>query len=155
LPEVPEEDEIETHKSRSMLIAKLAREENLTVRQLLGKLGGGRGHRTFTGTPEQLADDLQDWFENGAADGFNVMPPAYPKDLETFTDHVVPILQKRRLFRAEYEGTTLRRTTGRSVRATGSQQIGRRSQPDVACMDFGDVPPPHLRELGGSKPQGF
>ena len=112
LPEVPEEDEIETHKSRSMLIAKLAREENLTVRQLLGKLGGGRGHRTFTGTPEQLADDLQDWFENGAADGFNVMPPAYPKDLETFTDHVVPILQKRGLFRTRYEGATLRENYG-------------------------------------------
>lgn len=108
LPDVPEEDQIETHKSRSTLITKLARDENLTVRQLLGKLGGGRGHRTFTGTPEQLADDLQEWFESGAADGFNVMPPAYPADFEAFTEHVVPILQKRGLFRTEYEGTTLR-----------------------------------------------
>lgn len=112
LPEVPAEDEIETHKSRSTLIAKLAREEKLTVRQLLGKLGGGRGHRTFTGTPEQLADDLQEWFEGGAADGFNVMPPAYPRDFEVFTEHVVPILQKRGLFRSEYEGATLRENYG-------------------------------------------
>lgn len=112
LPEVPQEDDIETHKSRSVLISKLAHDEKLTVRQLLGKLGGGRGHRTFTGTPEQLADDLQAWYESGAADGFNVMPPAYPKDFEVFTEHVVPILQRRGLFRTEYEGTTLREHYG-------------------------------------------
>ncbi len=112
LPEVPEEDQIETHKSRSALITKLARDENLTVRQLLGKLGGGRGHRTFTGTPEQLADDLQEWFEGAAADGFNIMPPAYPADFETFTREVVPILQQRGLFRTEYEGATLREHYG-------------------------------------------
>ena len=112
LPEVPVEDDIEGHKSRSTLIANLAREENLTVRQLLGKLGGGRGHREFTGTPEQLADDLQRWSESGAADGFNVMPPALPADLETFVEHVVPILRSRGLFREEYEGTTLREHYG-------------------------------------------
>jgi FMN-dependent oxidoreductase (nitrilotriacetate monooxygenase family) len=112
LPEVPQEDDIEGHKSRSTLIANLAHEEQLTVRQLLGKLGGGRGHRTFTGTPEQLADDLQQWFEGGAADGFNVMPAAYPADLETFTTQVVPILQRRGLFRTEYDGSTLREHYG-------------------------------------------
>jgi FMN-dependent oxidoreductase (nitrilotriacetate monooxygenase family) len=108
LPEVPFEDDIEGHKSRSTLISNLANGENLTVRQLLGKLGGGRGHRTFTGTPEQLADDLELWFTNGAADGFNIMPPAYPADLETFIDQVVPILRKRGLFRQRYEERTLR-----------------------------------------------
>jgi FMN-dependent oxidoreductase (nitrilotriacetate monooxygenase family) len=108
LPEVPAEDDIEGHKSRSTLISNLANGENLTVRQLLGKLGGGRGHRTFTGTPEQLADDLELWFTNGAADGFNIMPPAYPADLEAFVDHVVPILRKRGLFRERYEEATLR-----------------------------------------------
>jgi FMN-dependent oxidoreductase (nitrilotriacetate monooxygenase family) len=108
LPEVPFEDDIEGHKSRSTLISNLANGENLTVRQLLGKLGGGRGHRTFTGTPEQLADDLELWFTNGAADGFNIMPPAYPADLETFIDQVVPILRKRGLFRERYKGSTLR-----------------------------------------------
>jgi FMN-dependent oxidoreductase (nitrilotriacetate monooxygenase family) len=108
LPEVPLEDDIEGHKSRSTLIANLAEAERLTVRQLLGKLGGGRGHRSFTGTPEQLADDLELWFRNGAADGFNIMPPAYPADLETFVEQVVPILRRRGLFREEYEQATLR-----------------------------------------------
>jgi FMN-dependent oxidoreductase (nitrilotriacetate monooxygenase family) len=108
LPEVPVEDDIEGHKSRSTLISNLANGANLTVRQLLGKLGGGRGHRTFTGTPEQLADDLELWFNDGAADGFNIMPPAYPADLETFIDQVVPILRKRGLFRQRYEERTLR-----------------------------------------------
>jgi FMN-dependent oxidoreductase (nitrilotriacetate monooxygenase family) len=108
LPEVPVEDDIEGHKSRSTLISNLANGEKLTVRQLLGKLGGGRGHRTFTGTPEQLADDLELWWANSAADGFNIMPPGYPADLETFVDQVVPILRERGLFREGYEGSTLR-----------------------------------------------
>jgi alkanesulfonate monooxygenase SsuD/methylene tetrahydromethanopterin reductase-like flavin-dependent oxidoreductase (luciferase family) len=61
-------------ESRSALLVKLAREEDLTVRQLLGRIASGRGHRTFVGTPEQLADDLELWFRTGAADGFNFMP---------------------------------------------------------------------------------
>ena len=108
LPEVPVEEEIEGHKSRSTLVAELARRENLTVRELIGRLGGGRGHRTFAGTPEQVADDLEAWFRGGAADGFNVMPPALPGDLSTFADHVVPILRQRGLVREDYETTTLR-----------------------------------------------
>jgi N-acetyl-S-(2-succino)cysteine monooxygenase len=108
LPEVPMEDDIEGHKSRTTLITNLARGEELTVRQLLAKLGGGRGHRQFTGTPEQLADDIELWFREGASDGFNVQPPGLPADLETFVDHVVPILRARGLFRHEYEGSTLR-----------------------------------------------
>ncbi|MBO0768029.1 MAG: LLM class flavin-dependent oxidoreductase [Solirubrobacterales bacterium] len=112
LPEVPEEDQIEGHKSRSTLVAELARREHLTVRQLIGRLGGGRGHRTFAGTPEQLADDLELWLENGAADGFNIMAPAIPGDLQTFIDHVLPILRARGLFREDYEGDTLREHYG-------------------------------------------
>ena len=112
LPDVPQEDDIEGHKSRSTLVAKLARSEQLTVRQLIGRLGGGRGHRTFTGTPEQLADDIELWFNSGAADGFNVMAPAIPADLRLFIDHVVPLLVERGLFRSEYEGATLREHYG-------------------------------------------
>jgi N-acetyl-S-(2-succino)cysteine monooxygenase len=108
LPEVPHETEIEGAKSRSTLIENLARGENLTVRQLLAKLGGGRGHRTFTGAPEPLADDLELWFKQGGADGFNLMAPAIPGDLETFIQHVIPILQQRGLFRTDYDGQTLR-----------------------------------------------
>ncbi|NUT37590.1 MAG: LLM class flavin-dependent oxidoreductase [Hamadaea sp.] len=106
--DLPAEDEIEGAKSRYTLIVTLARRERLTVRQLIGRLGGGRGHRTFAGTPEQVADAIEEWFGNGAADGFNIMPPVLPSGLETFVDHVVPILQRRGLFRTEYTGSTLR-----------------------------------------------
>ncbi|MET9023742.1 LLM class flavin-dependent oxidoreductase [Actinopolymorpha sp. NPDC004070] len=106
--DLPEEDEIEGAKSRYTLIVTLARRERLTVRQLIGRLGGGRGHRTFSGTPEQVADALADWHAGGAADGFNVMPAVLPSGLSEFVDHVVPILRRRGLFRTEYTGTTLR-----------------------------------------------
>ncbi|MET0453708.1 MAG: LLM class flavin-dependent oxidoreductase [Mycobacterium sp.] len=102
------EEAIEGAKSRYTLIVELARRERLTVRQLIGRLGGGRGHRTFTGTPEQVADTIENWFDAGAADGFNVMPPVLPSGLETFVDHVVPILRARGLFRTEYTTSTLR-----------------------------------------------
>ena len=105
---LPKEDEVEGAKSRYTLIVELATRENLTVRQLIARLGGGRGHRTFTGTPVQVADTIQHFFENGAADGFNVMPAVIPSGLEAFVDKVVPILQERGLFRTEYEGATLR-----------------------------------------------
>ncbi|MFF2083133.1 LLM class flavin-dependent oxidoreductase [Nocardia sp. NPDC058176] len=108
LPPLPAESEIQGGKSRFTLVKELAESEELTVRQLIGKLGGGRGHRTFAGTPEQVADELQTWFEAGAADGFNIMPPYLPGGLEVFVDRVVPILQERGLFRADYESTTLR-----------------------------------------------
>src|ERR1700728_839017 len=108
LPEVPDEDQIEGFKSRSSLVANLARGEQLTVRQLLAKLGWGRGPRSLAGTPEQLADTIEQWFREGAADGFNIMPPALPGDLQTLVDQVIPELRRRGLFRYEYEGTTLR-----------------------------------------------
>ncbi|MFF2345639.1 LLM class flavin-dependent oxidoreductase [Pseudarthrobacter sp. NPDC058119] len=109
---LPSEDEIEGAKSRYTLIVQLARRERLTVRQLIGRLGGGRGHRTFTGTPVQVADAIQEWFDGGAADGFNIMPPVLPSGLEAFVDQVVPILQERGLFRTEYAGKTLREHYG-------------------------------------------
>ncbi|GAB2639051.1 LLM class flavin-dependent oxidoreductase [Nocardia goodfellowii] len=108
LPPLPSVTEIEGGKSRFLLVKELAETENLTVRQLIGKLGGGRGHRSFAGTPAQIADELQAWFEGGAADGFNIMPPFLPGGLEDFVDKVVPILQERGLFRADYESDTLR-----------------------------------------------
>jgi hypothetical protein len=64
------------------------------------------------GTPEQIADEIQEWFTGGAADGFNVMPPLLPSGLADFVDHVVPELQIRGLFRTEYEGRTLRENYG-------------------------------------------
>ncbi|WP_336082234.1 LLM class flavin-dependent oxidoreductase [Nocardia sp. SSK8] len=108
LPPLPAESEIEGGKSRFTLVKELAETEELTVRQLIGKLGGGRGHRTFAGTPEQVADELRRWFDAGAADGFNIMPPYLPGGLADFVDRVVPILQERGLFRTDYASTTLR-----------------------------------------------
>lgn len=108
LPELPEEQDINGNKSRFTLVAELARREQLTIRQLIARLGGGRGHRVFAGTPEQIADQLEQWFTEGAADGFNIMPPYLPGGLDDFVDQVVPLLQDRGLFRTEYSGRTLR-----------------------------------------------
>jgi FMN-dependent oxidoreductase (nitrilotriacetate monooxygenase family) len=109
---LPTEDEIEGAKSRYTLIVELARRERLTVRQLIGRLGGGRGHRTFAGTAVQVADTIEHWYDSGAADGFNIMPAVLPSGLERFVDEVVPILQERGLFRTAYTGRTLREHYG-------------------------------------------
>jgi FMN-dependent oxidoreductase (nitrilotriacetate monooxygenase family) len=100
--------DVQGSQSRSQLVVAMARRDGLTVRRLLAQLGGGRGHRTFVGAPEQIADTMQHWFQSGAADGFNVMPPLLPSSLETFADQVIPELRRRGLFRNGYEGTTLR-----------------------------------------------
>ncbi|RRQ29434.1 LLM class flavin-dependent oxidoreductase [Rhodococcus sp. Eu-32] len=93
----------------------LARRENLTVRQLLRRLGGGAGHRIVVGTPEQIADSILEWVDVGIADGFNLMPDVLPSGFDDFADHVVPELQRRRRFRTEYTGSTLRENLGLSV----------------------------------------
>ncbi|MGV0780517.1 LLM class flavin-dependent oxidoreductase [Mycolicibacterium sp. XJ766] len=108
LPALPPIEQIQGNKSRYQLVKDLAGSESLTVRQLIAKLGGGRGHRTFAGTAEQVADNLELWFTEGAADGFNIMPPYLPGGLEDFVEQVVPILQRRGLFRTDYTATTLR-----------------------------------------------
>ncbi|MFF5008117.1 LLM class flavin-dependent oxidoreductase [Streptomyces phaeochromogenes] len=100
--DLPPESVIEGAKSRYTLVVELARRERLTVRQLIGRLGGGRGHLTFAGTPEQVADAIEQWFTHGAADGFNIMPAVLPSGLDAFVDHVVPLLRARGLLREEY-----------------------------------------------------
>jgi FMN-dependent oxidoreductase (nitrilotriacetate monooxygenase family) len=99
-------------QSRFELVTGLAKRENLTIRQLIERLAGGRGHRVFAGTPVQVADQIEHWFTGGAADGFNIMPPTLPGGLDEFVDLVVPELQRRGLFRTEYSGTTLREHYG-------------------------------------------
>jgi FMN-dependent oxidoreductase (nitrilotriacetate monooxygenase family) len=106
---------LEGSQSRADLIIELAVRENLTVREILSRLGGGRGHFTFVGTPEQVVDTILEWFEGGAADGFNIMAPALPSGLETFIEQVLPILRSKGLFREEYTGTTLREHYGLAV----------------------------------------
>jgi FMN-dependent oxidoreductase (nitrilotriacetate monooxygenase family) len=115
-------DDIQGNRSRYELTLDMARKEQLTVRQLLNRLGGGRGHRTFAGTPEQVADSIEQWFRNDAADGFNIMPAVLPSGLEAFVDHVVPVLQERGLFRREYAGSTLREHYGLPV--PGGSELG-------------------------------
>lgn len=82
--------------------------EKPTLGTLLRKLSGGGGHRIVVGTPEQVADDIEQWYRAGAADGFNVMPDVLPSGFDDFADHVVPELRRRGLFRTDYDGTTLR-----------------------------------------------
>jgi FMN-dependent oxidoreductase (nitrilotriacetate monooxygenase family) len=133
LPPLPDLTEVETHKSRFALIKALVESEGLTLRQLIGKLGGGRGHRTFTGTAEQVADEIVTWVEGGAADGFNIMAPYLPGGLEVFVDRVVPILVERGYFRSEYETDTLRGHYGLpDLTRPSTSQTGRQHEPALA-----------------------
>jgi alkanesulfonate monooxygenase len=109
LPELPETN---LQQSRLHLLQDLAQRERLTIRQLYLSIAGARGHRMIVGTPEQVADQLAEWFLKEAADGFNIMPPYLPGGLQDFVDLVIPVLQKRGLFRREYEGWTLRESLG-------------------------------------------
>jgi FMN-dependent oxidoreductase (nitrilotriacetate monooxygenase family) len=100
------------NQSRLSLVTELAQRENLSLRQLYQRLAGARGHRVVVGTPVTIADAIQEWFENGAADGFNIMPPILPESLNAFVDLVIPELQRRGLFRTAYTGRTLRENLG-------------------------------------------
>ncbi|HEX3862579.1 MAG TPA: LLM class flavin-dependent oxidoreductase [Stellaceae bacterium] len=104
----PDPDTVEAARSRTVVILNLVRRDKPTLRQLLAYMAGARGHFTTAGTPVQIADLIEDWFIDGAADGFNVMPPMLPAMLDVFSDEVIPILQRRGLFRTEYAGTMLR-----------------------------------------------
>jgi FMN-dependent oxidoreductase (nitrilotriacetate monooxygenase family) len=104
----PDPSTVEAARSRTEVIIGLVRREKPTLRQLLAYMAGARGHFVTIGTPEQIADLMADWFHNGAADGFNLMPPVLPRMLEVFTAELVPLLQRRGLFRREYAGETLR-----------------------------------------------
>lgn len=104
LPPIPETNASKTGRER---VLELAEREGLTVRQLAQRLGGYAG-LAFVGTPATIADEMEEWLETRGSDGFNVMFPYLPGGLDDFVDRVVPELQRRGLFRKEYEGTTLR-----------------------------------------------
>ena len=104
----PDPSKNEASRSRTEAVVALVARERPTLRQLLAKLAGARGHFTVAGSPERIADVMQDWFSDGAADGFNLMPPVLPHQLDLFICEVVPLLQKRGLFRDAYQGETLR-----------------------------------------------
>ena len=90
------------------VLYEYARRENMTLRDLYNLTAAARGHWVLCGTPKRIADTLEEWFVEEAADGFNVLPPYFPGALTDFVDLVVPELQARGLFRREYQGTTLR-----------------------------------------------
>jgi FMN-dependent oxidoreductase (nitrilotriacetate monooxygenase family) len=95
------------HSFASVMLAK-GRRENMTLRDLYNLTAAARGHWVLCGSAERVADTLQHWFDEHAADGFNVMPPYFHQGFEDFVQLVVPILQERGLFRTDYEGATLR-----------------------------------------------
>lgn len=105
LPELPPSEGMQ---SRQALVIEQSRRDNLSIRQLARHFAGARGHWRVVGTPAQIADELEARFEGGAADGFNVMPSYFPGELDAFAALVVPELQRRGLFRTDYEGSTLR-----------------------------------------------
>lgn len=113
-PDKPLPDDIpETQASKSGRdrVIELGKRENLTVRQIAGRLGG-YGGLGMVGTPQMIADQMEEWLVGEACDGFNVMFPYLPGGLDDFVDRVVPELQRRGLFRKEYEGRTLRENLG-------------------------------------------
>ena len=109
---IPELPETNASKSRQLLTLELARRENLTIRQLYLRVAGARGHWQVVGTPEQIADQLEERFVHYGADGYNIMPAVLPGSLTDFIELVLPELRRRGLFRTEYEGHTLRANLG-------------------------------------------
>lgn len=115
VPELPDISEFSGPKGRYEVIKRIIDTEKPTARQLFQRLAAGGGHATVVGSPEEVVDMMQNWFESGAADGFNIMAPTYPESLANFIHYVVPILQKRGLFRKNYTGHTLRDNLGLPV----------------------------------------
>lgn len=109
LPDLPPSN---AARARQKMMIDLARRENLSIRQLARRFTFSLGHLVYVGTPVGLADMMEEWFSNGAADGFTMLSPYYPKPLEEFVATVIPELQRRGIFRTEYEGTTLRENLG-------------------------------------------
>ncbi len=112
-PDGPLPEITDTNASKSALerVVNMAQRENLTVRQLAQRLGGYSG-LAFVGTPATIADEMEEWLQSEGSDGFNVMFPYLPEGLDDFVDKIVPELQRRGIFRKEYQGTTLRENLG-------------------------------------------
>lgn len=104
--------DISTNVGHRKVIADFAAREGMTIRKVYQELVGSRSHRVVIGTPQEVVDDLQHWFESGACDGFNIMPATFPEGLDDFVDLCIPELQRRGLFRTAYEADTLRGNLG-------------------------------------------
>ena len=112
VPTLPPIESFTGPKGRYSTILRIIETEKPTLRQLLGRLAAGGGHCTMVGTPEKIADQMELWVNNQGADGFNLMPPSLPHSIEDFVAHVVPELQRRGVFRKDYEGDTVRQHLG-------------------------------------------
>ncbi|GGA77677.1 hypothetical protein GCM10007176_22510 [Salinicoccus roseus] len=108
VPKLPPVEEFKGPVERYQTVLEIIEDRNPTVRELLGYLNAGGGHLTLIGTPEEIVDELERWMNEGAADGFNLMPPTLPGSLEGFVDLVIPEMQKRGIFRRDYNGETFR-----------------------------------------------
>jgi len=108
LPDIPETNAGQSSREKAIRIAK---EENLTVRQLAQRIGG-HSSLCLMGPPELVADQMEEWLSTGGADGFTIQFPYLPQGLDDFVEKLVPILQKRGIYREDYEGNTLRENLG-------------------------------------------
>lgn len=99
-------------KSSAKMYYDLAQQQGLTIRQLYKKVGMAQEHKTVVGTAEDVADEMEAWFEARAADGFNITPTHLPHTIDDFVERVLPVLRRRGRFRDAYEGRTLRENLG-------------------------------------------
>jgi FMN-dependent oxidoreductase (nitrilotriacetate monooxygenase family) len=132
VPQLPPSTIMQGH---AITLAETARRRNMTLRELRDFVGLSMGHKLMCGTPEQIADEMEQWFNAGTGDGFNLLPPWFPGGFDTFVDHVVPVLQKRGLFRTEYAGHTLREHLG----LARPEHPARTSQTDKAAVSKASV----------------
>ncbi|MBC7802023.1 MAG: hypothetical protein H7Z10_15510 [Gemmatimonadaceae bacterium] len=109
MPDLPEAN---SAKSRQKFIMGMARKQNMTLRHVARSVAAVQDHRVLVGTPEYLADEIQEWLEMDAADGFSVICNYYPKPFEDFSNLVIPELHQRGIFRTAYEGMTLQENLG-------------------------------------------
>ena len=112
VPPLPPVEEFTGPVGRYETILEIINDTQPTVKELLGYLSAGGGHHTLIGTPEEIVDQMEVWFEAGVADGFNLMPPTLPGSLEDFVELIVPEMQRRGIFRKNYESHTFREHLG-------------------------------------------
>ena len=133
---VPDLPETEMMQGYAVTLLNVARQKGMTLRELRDLVATTQGHVLFMGTPEQIADELEDWFLAGAADGFQLMPHYFPDPFSEFVDLVVPILQERGLFRKDYSGTTLRKNMGLPFPEHPAKRTARMLERELESQEF-------------------
>jgi FMN-dependent oxidoreductase (nitrilotriacetate monooxygenase family) len=116
IPDLPLPD---TSQGFARAMLGKGKRDNMSLRDLYNLTAAARGHWVLCGSVQTVADTLERWFVEGAADGFCVMPAYFPGAFDEFIDLVVPELQRRGLYRKAYTGTTLRDHLGLSRPAIG------------------------------------